>query len=276
MLEKEDVISFSDFHSCGTSTAVSVRCMFSFLTQQTFTKAKANAMDNVLDVLSRAGVNVLWRDNNSNSKNVADRVTYQNFMTPEVNTECDLECRDTGMLVGLQAYIDSVKEGDILIVLHQMGNHGPAYYKRYPKAFEVFTPTCLSNQLETCSAEEINNAYDNAIVYTDYFLAQVIRLLKANSPAFEAAMFYVSDHGESLGESGVYLHGLPYVMAPKEQKHVPAVMWFGDGMGIDLSAVKEKLHQRLSHDYISHTLLGFMELESGIYNRNLDILSTSK
>lgn len=276
LLEKEDVISFSDFYSCGTSTAVSVRCMFSFLNQKEFTKAKANAMDNVLDVLSRAGVSVLWRDNNSNSKNVADRVTYQDFMTPAMNPDCDLECRDTGMLAGLQAYIDSVKDGDILIVLHQMGNHGPAYFKRYPEAFNVFTPTCLSNQLETCSAQEINNAYDNVIVYTDYFLAKIISLLKENSPAFEAAMFYVSDHGESLGENGIYLHGLPYSLAPKEQKHVPALMWFGEGMDIDLSPVKAKKDQQLSHDYVSHTLLGLMELESEVYNKNLDILSASK
>jgi lipid A ethanolaminephosphotransferase len=276
LLEKEAVISFSDFYSCGTSTAISVRCMFSFLNQKEFTKVKANAADNVLDVLTRAGVSVLWRDNNSNSKNVADRVTYQNFMAPGTNPDCDLECRDTGMLVGLQDYIDSVKKGDILIVLHQMGNHGPAYFKRYPETFEVFTPTCLSNQLETCSAEEINNTYDNVIVYTDYFLAKIIGLLKENSPAFEAAMFYVSDHGESLGESGIYLHGLPYSLAPKEQKHVPALMWFGEGMDIDMSPVKAKQDQRLSHDYVSHTLLGLMELESEVYNKSLDILSASK
>jgi lipid A ethanolaminephosphotransferase len=273
LLEKENVISFSDFYSCGTSTAVSVPCMFSLLGKNDFTNAKANYSENVLDVLTRAGVSVLWRDNNSSSKGVADRVTYQDFRKPAINPDCDLECRDVGMLEGLQAYIDSIKSGDILIVLHQMGNHGPAYYKRYPKEFEVFTPTCQSNQLGTCSTEEINNSYDNVIVYTDYFLSKVISLLKDNSPAFEAAMFYVSDHGESLGEKGIYLHGLPYAMAPKEQTHVPALMWFGEGMDIDQAPIKEKRHQLFNHDYVSHTLLGFMEVESLIYNPNLDILS---
>lgn len=271
LLEKEKVFSFSNFYSCGTSTAISVPCMFSFLGQQNFSKAEFQSSDNVLDVLKRAGVNVLWRDNNSNSKGAADRVTYQDFKAPETNPDCDVECRDIGMLKDLQAYIDGIPDGDILIVLHQMGNHGPAYYKRYPDAFEVFTPTCRSNQLEACSTEEISNTYDNAVRYTDYFLAQVIQLLKAN-PGFESALFYVSDHGESLGENGVYLHGLPYALAPDEQKHVAALMWFGKGMHIDRQVIEDKRRQRLNHDFVAHTLLGFMEVETQLYNPELDIL----
>ncbi len=108
---------------------------------------------------------------------------------------------------GLQEYIDQHSEGNILIVLHQMGNHGPAYYKRYPKSFEKFKPADKTNNLDTCSAEEIINAYDNAILYTDYFLSHVIKLLKQNDAKFETAMIYASDHGESLGENGLYLHG---------------------------------------------------------------------
>lgn len=99
-------------------------------------------------------------------------------------------------------------------MLHQKGNHGPAYYRRYPPAFERFTPVCTTNQLNECSREAIVNAYDNAILYTDAFLAQVIALLKKNDPHFETAMIYMGDHGESLGEQGIYLHGLPYAMAP--------------------------------------------------------------
>ena len=113
------------------------------------------------------------------------------------------------MLVPLQEYIEKHPTGDIFIVLHQMGQHGPAYYKRYPASFETFTPACQSNQLETCSGDEINNAYDNSILYTDFFLSEVIKVLKRNEQKFESAMFYVSDHGESLGENGLYLHGLP-------------------------------------------------------------------
>ncbi len=106
-----------------------------------------------------------------------------------------------------------------------MGSHGPAYYKRYPKAFEKFTPTCKTNQFSKCSNEMINNAYDNTIVYTDYFLSQVIALLKKNQ-THQSAVLYMSDHGESLGEKGLYLHGMPYFIAPKEQTHVPSIAWF--------------------------------------------------
>ena len=272
LLKKEDIINFPDMHSCGTTTSVSVPCMFSIFTRDNYTKSKAQSTYNIIDVLHNAGVNILWRDNNSSSKGVALRVTYEDYKITENNPICDIECRDEGMLVGLQEYIDSQKTGDILIVLHQMGNHGPAYYKRYPKSFEKFKPVCKTNQLEECSKEEIGNAYDNAILYTDYFLSKVIALLKEN-PEFEAAMFYISDHGESLGEDNLYLHGLPYFMAPEAQKHIPAIMWFGDGFKIDKDAIKKISTNAYSQDNVFHTLLGLMEIETSVYNKNMDIIN---
>ena len=186
---------------------------------------------------------------------------------------CDEECRDEGMLSGLQQYIDAQK-GDILIVLHQMGNHGPAYYKRYPKAFEVFAPVCKTNDLGSCSTQEINNAYDNALRYTDYFLSKVIDLLKKNDRRFETAMFYVSDHGESLGEYGVYLHGMPYALAPEAQRHVPAVLWLGSQIkrDIDVSSVLAQSQKTWSHDNLFSTLLGLFEIRTDAYDAKMDIL----
>ena len=271
LLEKEDVINFPDVHSCGTSTAVSVPCMFSVFTKDEYSDKKAQTTYNILDVLDKAGVNILWRDNNSSSKGVALRVAYEDYKTPETNPVCDIECRDEGMLVGLQEYIDSHKKGDILIVLHQMGNHGPAYYKRYPESFEEFKPVCKTNQLEKCTSEEIDNAYDNAILYTDYFLSKVIDLLKQNSH-FETAMFYISDHGESLGENNIYLHGMPYFMAPESQTHIPAIMWFGGGFKINRDILKKNAIKEYSQDNIFHTLLGLMEVETVIYDNHMDII----
>ncbi len=163
-----------------------------------------------MDVLNRAGVNVIWRDNNSSSKGVADRIPYQDFRTPKVNPLCDPECRDVGMLSGLDKYIQDHPKGDILIVLHQMGSHGPTYYQRYPKEFAIFGKGCETNQLDQCSAEQIASSYDSTILYTDYFLNETIEFLKKYDQSFETAMFYVSDHGESLGEGGLYLHAMPY------------------------------------------------------------------
>lgn len=274
LLKKEDVINFPDVHSCGTLTAVSVPCMFSIFTREEYSESKAESTYNILDVLKMAGVNILWRDNNSSSKGVADRVTYEDYQNPDKNMICNPECRDEGMLVGLQDYIDSKKSGDILIVLHQMGNHGPAYYKRYPESFERFKPVCKTNQFEKCTSEEINNAYDNAILYTDYFLSKVIDFLKQNRK-FETAMFYISDHGESLGENNLYLHGVPYFMAPEAQTHIPAVMWFGEGFKIDKNILKKHADEEYSQNNIFHTLLGLMEVKTEVYDKNKDIIEAA-
>ncbi|GAA0360831.1 phosphoethanolamine--lipid A transferase [Bowmanella denitrificans] len=265
MLSKQaNLLSYANVSSCGTSTAVSVPCLFSFSHRDAFDLDSAKYTENVLDVLHKAGVNVLWRDNNSDSKGVATRLPYEDFRSPDHNPECDkTECRDIGMLAGLQDYINQ-QQGDILIVLHQMGSHGPAYHKRYPANFEHFVPACKSQELAECSTQEIINAYDNSILYTDYFLNQVIELLKRNTPKFETAMLYMSDHGESLGENGLYLHGMPYFLAPRSQTHVPFLVWVGESSDILLEPSRGLTHQAYSHDDFSCSLLQSFEIDSHI------------
>ena len=277
LLKKEGVLSLKNLTSCGTSTAYSVPCIFSIYNRTNYSYKKAKWTYNVLDILNNTKkVKILWRDNNSDSKGVALRVDYEDFKTPKKNKICiDGECRDEGMLIGLDEYIKKNKGKDILIVLHQMGSHGPAYYKRYPKSFEKFKPVCKTNQLEKCSKEEIINAYDNTILYTDYFLSKVIEFLKKyNNQNYETAMIYVSDHGESLGENGVYLHGLPYFMAPAEQTKVPAIIWLGDKIkkDVNITQVKQDIDKKLSHDSIFHTLLGAFEVNTSVYNKDLNLL----
>ena len=273
-LEKEDVISFKNFWACGTSTSISVPCMFSMFDRSNYSKEKANSTENVLDVLQRSGVNVIWLDNNSDSKGVALRVPYESYKTADKNLVCDVECRDIGMLENLQQYIDEHPDGDIFIVLHQMGNHGPAYFKRYPETFEQFTPACQTNQLEDCTQEEVINAYDNAILYTDYFLSRTIALLKNNTNSFESALFYVSDHGESLGENNLFLHGLPYFFAPDSQTNVPVIMWLGGEIRneVDFASLKKNINNKYSHDNIFHTLLGLMEVQTSLYKKDMDLI----
>ncbi|MDP3743957.1 MAG: phosphoethanolamine--lipid A transferase [Methylotenera sp.] len=261
-LKKHEVISFKNVSSCGTSTATSVPCMFSSLKREYFDIKAGLIHQNVLDVLSENGVEILWRDNNSDSKGVAKRMLYEDFKKPPINPICDDECRDIGMLNGLDQYINARKGKDILIVLHQMGNHGPAYYKRYPKEFERFTPTCKTNDLGKCSNEEIGNAYDNAILYTDYFLSNVIKFMQKYDDNYETAMLYVSDHGESLGELGVYLHGAPYAIAPKAQIHVPAIAWFGKNFDYKIDQVKPYESKDLSHDDLFCAMLTAYELDT--------------
>ena len=272
-LEKEEIVSFKQMTSCGTDTALSVPCMFSLLDRSSYNHAKGKNMSNVLDIISHTGVSVLWLDNNSSSKSVADRITFKDYRSSKLNSICNPECRDEGMLTNLQGFIDEQNNKDILIVLHSMGSHGPAYYKRYPKGFEVFLPACQTNQLNECTDEEISNAYDNTILYTDYFLSKVITLLKNNSQDSDTAMFYISDHGESLGEGGLYLHGMPYFMAPEEQIKIPAFMWFDEGSKkvFDIESIKKNSELEKSHDNLFHTLLGLMDVETELYQKDMDI-----
>ena len=274
-LEQEDVISFKKMTSCGTDTAYSVPCMFSLLDRSNYSHAKGKNMSNALDIISHAEAEILWLDNNSSSKSVADRITFKDYRSSELNSICNPECRDEGMLIGLQEYIDKQNDKDVLIVLHTMGSHGPAYYKRYPAEFEIFKPACKTNQLNECSDKEIINAYDNTILYTDYFLSKVIELLKENAKTSDTAMLYISDHGESLGENGIYLHGMPYFMAPAEQIKIPAFMWFGESLSkvIDVDSIKQKAEVAQTHDNLFHTLLGLMDVETKLYKKELDLTS---
>lgn len=276
LMRQENAISFSNVSSCGTSTAISVPCMFALNGRSTFDLAKAKYTENLLDIAKRVGIHVLWRNNNSGSKGVADRVLYQDFLSSKTNPVCDPECRDIGMLDGLGQYIDSHKTGDILIVLHQMGSHGPAYHERVPDAFKKFQPTCQTSQLDRCTPEQINNSYDNTILYTDYFLSQVVALLKRYDAQFKTAMLYASDHGESLGEGGIYLHGMPYMLAPKAQTHVPMILWLGQRhTDLNTQRLQERRDMALSHDHIFHTLLGMFAINSKVYVPELDVLRLS-
>jgi lipid A ethanolaminephosphotransferase len=271
-LRAQDVVNFSKLYSCGTATAQSVPCMFSKFGRDNFDYRKGIGYENVLDILSHTGkISLLWRDNNSDSKGVAMRIPYEDYRRAARNSICtEGECRDEGMLVGLDKYITEQNGSSILITLHQMGNHGPAYYKRYPKEYALFTPVCTTNQLEKCTQQEISHAYDNAVLHTDAFLSETINLLKQYQTTYEVGLIYMADHGESLGENGVYLHGMPYFMAPDAQKHVAAVMWFADHNRTAL--LKSKADQSYSHDNLFHTLLGLFDVETIVYEPTQDIL----
>jgi lipid A ethanolaminephosphotransferase len=163
--------------------------------------------------------------------------------------------------------------------LHQKGSHGPSYYERSPEAFKAFLPECKSNQLQRCTSEEINNAYDNSIVYTDYVLGQLINQLKANTQ-YATAMLYMSDHGESLGENGFYLHGFPYAIAPKEQTEIPMIFWasesYREQLGLDWACIKNKAHEPISHDNLFSSLLSLLDIKTAVLDSALDFTAGCK
>lgn len=279
-LEKENILNFKNINSCGTATAVSLPCIFSHLNHDNYDGITAENSDNLLDALKTSGISVLWRDNNSGCKGVCARVATQNLSNLHIDILCNTEeCFDEILLHNLNKQINNLQT-DTVIVLHQQGSHGPNYYKRHPQRFSTFMPECHSASVQNCSQEEIINAYDNTILYTDYFLSKVITYLKQKSDQFDTAMLYVSDHGESLGENGIYLHGLPYFMAPEYQTHVPMVMWLSDkfveSKHIDRLCLGHKENDQLSHDLVVHSLLGIMDVTTHLYEQNNDIFSSCR
>jgi lipid A ethanolaminephosphotransferase len=277
-----DLAYFSNVSSCGTNTQVSVPCMFSHLGREANAKNDI-PYENLLDVLQRAGMQVLWLDNQSGCKGLCDRVPNANTLALKDPVLCpDGECFDEIMLRVLPERLAQLEKSGAranpagtVVVLHQMGNHGPAYHKRTPADMKVYQPECRSNVLQDCLAQDIVNAYDNAVHYTDHLLAQTVRWLQ--SQPRPTAMLYVSDHGESLGEKGLYLHGMPYMMAPKEQTHVPMVIWLSkplqSQMKWDAHCWKKQASAPISHDQLFHSVLTLAQVKTRLQQPELDVFA---
>jgi lipid A ethanolaminephosphotransferase len=276
-LERHGVASALHATSCGTSTAESVPCMFAHLGRDGF-DGRSQDYETLMDVLAHAGLAVLWIDNQSGCKGVCDRIPHVDTAAPNHPRLCPGgQCQDEVMLEGLDQRLaalpaDRVARG-VVLVMHQMGSHGPAYHLRSPPAFKKFLPECTSANLQDCSREELVNAYDNSIVYTDHFLGSTIDWLKQQQ-GFDTAMLYVADHGESLGENNLYLHGMPFGIAPEVQKHVPWITWLSPGFeqrsGIAVECLRSRRDLPLSHDNYFHTVLGLMQVSTAVYDRQLD------
>jgi lipid A ethanolaminephosphotransferase len=271
-----DLISFAQASSCGTNTEVSLPCMFSPWGRRHYDEARIRGAESALQVLQRAGVPVNWRDNQSGCKGVCEGVPVELLARAKVPGLCDGErCLDEVLLHDIDQVL---KPGaDQLLVLHQLGNHGPAYYRRYPDAFRRFQPTCDTADLRQCSREQIVNAYDNALLYTDHVLARAIAWLRERQATHDTALIYLSDHGESLGEGNLYLHGMPWAIAPDTQTRVPMLMWLSPGYAarwrIDTDCLRRRAAQPVSHDHLFHTLMGMFDVTTVAREPALDLMA---
>ncbi|WP_408914194.1 phosphoethanolamine transferase [Brucella pseudogrignonensis] len=277
-LARENIFYFSKTSSCGTITAVSLPCMFSPYTRSDYSHQKGLETENLLDVLVHAGIQVDWWENNTGHKGLADRTGSQSVSPSQYPGYCkNGECQDGVFLERIHEYLKNVKQ-DTVLVLHQLGSHGPAYYLRYPEEFRRFTPDCRTSDFAKCTKQEIVNSYDNTIAYTDHVLASLIQKLRPHQDAVETSLVYMSDHGESLGEFGIYLHGAPYFMAPSQQTHVPYLIWLGDNKlsGKQDACIRRATTSSQSHDNLFHTVLGLMHVETDVYLPDLDTLSSCR
>lgn len=278
--QQGDLVNFPQVRSCGTNTHVSLPCMFSPLTREQGGD-QTPTQENLLDVLQRAGLAVLWLDNQSGCKGICERVPNASIRELQLQGLCEGgECFDEAMLHGLDeriAALDPVRRArGVVLVLHQMGSHGPAYSRRTSADRKPFMPECTSNTLSACPPEHLVNAYDNTIAYTDHFLDQSLQWLQrqASEGRYDTGLVYVSDHGESLGEGGLYLHGVPFAFAPDQQTHVPMVAWLSPAWqqrsGVRADCLRKQAAQPLSHDNLFHTVLGLMEVKTQVLEVPLD------
>ncbi|MFM5737858.1 phosphoethanolamine transferase [Aeromonas veronii] len=274
--KEQGVVSFKDVRSCGTATAVSVPCMFSNLTRRGYDDQLASSRDGLLDVLQHAGVSVLWKENDGGCKGVCRNVPTIEILPKSYPALCQGEsCYDEVLLEGLDQQIAGMK-GNKLVAFHLMGSHGPTYFRRYPASERVFMPDCPRSDIENCSNEELVNTYDNTIRYTDKVVGLLIDKLKSLESQYDVGLVYLSDHGESLGAMGLYLHGTPYKFAPDDQTRVPLLTWFSPQLQADRQLdmgclAAEASSQRFSHDNLFHSMLGIMDVQTRVYDNKLDL-----
>ncbi|XWJ90737.1 phosphoethanolamine transferase EptA [Phytobacter ursingii] len=280
-LKQDSVVYFPNTTSCGTATAISVPCMFSNMPRQNYDEELAHHQEGLLDIIQRAGIQVLWNENDGGCKGACDRVPHQDVTSLNLPGLCiDGECQDEALFHQLEDYINNLQH-DGVIVLHTIGSHGPTYYNRYPAAFRKFTPTCDTSQIQTCTQEQLVNTYDNTILYIDYIVDKAIKLLQSKQDKFTTSLVYLSDHGESLGEDGVYLHGLPYSIAPETQKHIPMLIWLSEDYqkryGVDNQCLQKEAQQKhFSQDNLFSTMLGITGVSTKEYRAQDDILTACR
>lgn len=282
--KRDDVISFQNTTSCGTYTAFSIPCMFSNMSRKNYDEALALRQENILDILNKQGINVIWLDNNTGCKGVCNRIENENITKKYLNSGSKLcqdgACYDEVLVNELATKLQHLDK-DSLIVLHPLGSHGPNYYQRYPEQFRTFTPTCDTNQITNCDLGSLVNTYDNTIVYTDYIINQTIELLQRKQNKYNTMLIYLSDHGESLGENGLYLHSFPYSIAPTQQTKIPFILWISKHLAnlnhINTACIQNHAKQDLlSHDNLFHLLLGIFAIQTKEYNQSLDSLNYCK
>ncbi len=285
------VVNFTDVRSCGTHTEASVPCMFAPVGRRNYDEARIRGQESLLHVVARAGVDVHWRDNQSGCKGVCEGLPQETVSAVTAPGLCaEGRCLDEALIRDLDERLQALRAAGSkparpqLWVLHMLGNHGPSYHRRYPPAFARFKPECINDDLRQCSVEQITNSYDNALLYTDHVLASAIERLQAHAADVDSALLFVSDHGESLGEKGLFLHGMPYAIAPDEQTRVPMVFWASAGLeqaagfsaGCLSAELKRQSSRAQSHDSLFHSLLGVLDVQTGLYEPALDFTSACR
>lgn len=155
-----------------------------------------------------------------------------------------------------------------LIVLHTIGSHW-YYNSHFSDKYKIFKPITSSKILSQCSPTEIINSYDNSVLYTDFFLDELIKLLERK----KAILVYLSDHGETLGENGEWLHAGENSVS----KNPACIIWYSDSFNAQFPekviALKANKNRRFRTDFLYHSILSAGNIPSKSILRQLDIFS---
>ena len=271
-LKRRGVINFTDVTACGTSTDVSLPCMFSRVGRKDYDRDRILTEESVLSVIDRAGVTVRWVDNQSGCKGACTDA-METAVTRNTADCRNGVCWDRAMLGNIDAALKTAASRELL-VLHSMGNHGPAYWRRTPPAFRPFGEGCLKDDLGECRPEDVVVSYDNAVAYADQFLAAAIDKLSAVKDR-DTVLLYVSDHGESLGEKGLWLHGAPYWTHLSEQTKVPMILWMNDSARRRFNVTRPagNVDVPVTHDNLADTLFELTGVQSVVHHPQESLLS---
>lgn len=258
LLSKQQGLKVFQAQSCATFTTAGVKAILE-------PKNSGDLYEPLPNYAFRTGADVVWRTTNwgeppihideyENEAKLAARY-------PDVNRKYDAI-----LYAGLRERIEQSTKNKVLIVLHTSTSHGPAYATKYPKEFEVFKPVAYNVEEGEKDASKLINAYDNSILYTDYLLSNLIDTLRSLKD-WKSSMIFISDHGESLGENNMFMHGIPMKLAPKVQYEIPLLVWTSDGY----RDYKTNLPEVLEQHYIFHSVLNLLSIQSPAYNKDFDI-----
>lgn len=226
-------------------------------------KASDELFEILPNYLYRHGVRVQWRTTNWGEPpvHVPEYLKREDLaaMYPDVDDRYD-----GVLLAGLRETIESSSEDKVLIILHTNTGHGPAYCNRYPSEFELYSPVCDNVEQAAKAPQELINAYDNTMVYTDFLLNSIIDTLKGITDR-SCAMLYISDHGESLGENNLYMHGVPIKVAPKEQYEIPCFLWLTPGYR------EVKQPELIDQHWVYSSVLDLLDIDSPVLDPEKDL-----
>ena len=257
LLSKQKELKVYEANSCATYTTAGTKAIL-----------EPKDCDDLYELLPnyafRTGVDVSWRTSNWGEP----PIHIDEYLTdPELGKLYGMSnAYDDILFKGLRERIESSTKNKVLIILHTSTSHGPQYASKYPKEFEVYKPVARNVEEGEKNVGMLVNAYDNTIRYTDYLLNGLIDTLRSMTE-WKTAMIFVSDHGESLGENKMFMHGLPMKLAPKEQYEIPLLVWTSE----NFRTYKSELPPVLEQHYIFHSVLNLLSIQSPAYNKDLDI-----